>query len=114
MERLSNTWFENHMVQEWIAAMPGVRAKLEHGAQVADVGCGRGRAVIRLAQEFPRSYYVGYDNFGPAIEKATVNTRAAGVAGRVRFEERDATEGLHERYDVITIFDVLHDSVSPL
>jgi SAM-dependent methyltransferase len=113
MERFTAGWFENLLVPVWIPAMPGVQAKLEHGAQVADVGCGRGRALIKLAQAYPNSYYIGYDAFGPAIDHAISNAQAAGVADRVRFQQLDVVEGLPEQYDVITTFDVVHDAVNP-
>ena len=113
MERFTNVWFENMLVQEWIAAMPEVGAKLERGALVADVGCGRGRAIIKLAQSFPNSRYVGYDVHGPSIQRANQNAATAGVADRVRFEVRDAAEGLPARYDVITTFGALHDAANP-
>jgi 2-polyprenyl-3-methyl-5-hydroxy-6-metoxy-1,4-benzoquinol methylase len=114
IERFSNGWFANLLTQHWIPAMPAVQAKLERGAQVADVGCGRGRALIKLAQAFPQARYIGYDSFGPTIERATANARAAGVADRVRFEQRDVSQGLPARYDVITTFDVVHDAVDPV
>jgi SAM-dependent methyltransferase len=114
LERLTSTWFENLMLQQWIPAMPDVKAHLERGCDVADVGCGRGRAMIKLAQAFPRSRYVGYDNFGPTVARATDNAREAGVSDRVRFEERDVSEGLPAEFDVITTFDVVHDAVDPL
>ncbi len=111
--RFTNGWFENLLVPVWLPAMPDVQAKLEHGARIADVGCGQGRALIKLAQTYPQSRYVGYDNFAPGIEQATANAGAAGVADRVRFEHRDVSEGLPEQYDVITTFDVVHDAVNP-
>jgi 2-polyprenyl-3-methyl-5-hydroxy-6-metoxy-1,4-benzoquinol methylase len=114
LERFTNGWFENLLIQQWIPAMPEVQAKLERGAQVADVGCGRGRALIKLAQAFPQARYIGYDIFGPTIERATANARAAGVGDRVRFEQRDVSTGLPEQYDVITTFDVVHDAVDPV
>ena len=113
-ERHSGIWFENFLTQQWLPAMPDVQAKLERGAQVADVGCGRGRALIKLAHAFPNSQYIGYDVFGPTIERATTNARAAGVADRVRFEQRDVSKGLPEHYDVITTFDVVHDAADPI
>jgi tRNA G46 methylase TrmB len=64
LERFTSTWFENLLLQQWIPSMPDVKAHLERGCDVADVGCGRGHALIKLAQAFPRSRYVGYDNFG--------------------------------------------------
>ena len=113
LERYTAMWFENLLIPEWIPAMPDVQAKLEQGALVADVGCGRGRALIKLAQTYPRSRYVGYDVFAPAIERAAENAQAAGVADRVRFEHRDVSTGLPEQYDVITTFDVIHDAIDP-
>ena len=63
LERYTAMWFENLLIPESIPAMPGVQAKLEQGVLVADVGCGRGRALIKLAQTYLRSRYVGYDIF---------------------------------------------------
>src|ERR1700757_3827463 len=114
LERLTSTWFENLLLQQGIPAMPDVKAHLERGCDVADVGCGRGRALIKLAQAFPRSRYIGYDNFGPTVTRATANAREAGVSDRVRFEERDVSKGLPAQFDVITTFDVVHDAVDPL
>ncbi len=114
LERFTSTWFENLLLQQWIPAMPDVKALLERGCDVADVGCGRGRGIIKLAQAFPRSRYVGYDNFGPTIARATANAREAGVSDQVRFDERDVSKGLPAQFDVITTFDVVHDAVDPL
>ena len=114
LERLTSTWFENLMLQQWIPAMPEVKTHLERGCDVADVGCGRGRAIIKLAEAFPRSRYVGYDNFGPTVARATANAREAGVSDWVRFEERDVSKGLPAEFDVIATFDVVHDAVDPL
>lgn len=114
MERFTNAWFENLLIQQWIPAMPDVHTKLQQGAVVADVGCGRGRAVIKLAQAFPNSRYVGYDVFQPSVDRAQANAKAAGVGDRVTFEQLDASAGIRQQYDVITTFDVVHDAVDPL
>jgi SAM-dependent methyltransferase len=112
--RFSGGLFEHLLVPVWLPAMPEVLAKLERGALVADVGCGQGRALIKLAQTYPQSRYVGYDLFAPSVAKATANAQAAGVADNVHFVYLDVSEGLPEQYDVITTFDVVHDAVSPL
>jgi SAM-dependent methyltransferase len=114
MERFTAGWFENLLLQEWLPAMPRVRAALERGADLADIGCNRGRALIKLARAFPRSRFVGYDVFAPAILLATERAAAAGVGDRIRFEHRDVSNGLPEQFDVITTFDVIHDAVDPL
>ena len=113
LERFTAGWFENLLIPVWLPAMPELQAKLERGALVADVGCGRGKTLIKLAQAFPRSRYVGYDIFEPTIAQATTHAQAAGVADRVRFEHRDVSAGLPEQYDVITTFDVVHDAIDP-
>jgi 2-polyprenyl-3-methyl-5-hydroxy-6-metoxy-1,4-benzoquinol methylase len=113
-ERFGSGWVEHLLTQVWLPAMPGVQAGLERGAAVADIGCGRGRALIKLAQAFPNSYFVGYDIFEPVIAQATANAQAAGVADRVRFQHLDATQGLPAQYDLITTFDVIHDAADPL
>jgi 2-polyprenyl-3-methyl-5-hydroxy-6-metoxy-1,4-benzoquinol methylase len=111
--RFSSGFFEHLLVPVWLPAMPDVQAKLERGALIADVGCGLGKALIKLAQTYPQSRYVGYDLFAPSVAKATANAQAAGVADRVRFQHLDASAGLPEQYDVITTFDVVHDAVNP-
>ncbi|MGQ0520537.1 MAG: class I SAM-dependent methyltransferase [Actinomycetota bacterium] len=113
MDRFTAMWHENLLLQQWLPACPDAHAKLEAGARVADVGCGQGRALIRLVQAYPGSEFVGYDVFAPNVERARANADAAGVAGRVRFELRDAAAGLDGPFDVVTTWDVLHDAVDP-
>jgi SAM-dependent methyltransferase len=114
MERFTAGWFENYLLQEWIPAMPAVHQALERGALVADVGCGRGRALVKLAGAFPASRFVGYDIFAPSLARCRELVGEAGVEDRVRFEQCDAAAGLPESFDVIFTFDVIHDAVDPL
>jgi SAM-dependent methyltransferase len=112
-ERFSAAWVERQLTQVWISAIPEVQSKLERGAAVADIGCGSGRALIKLAQVYPNSYFVGYDILEGAIARATQNATAAGVADRVRFQQLDAAHGLPTSHDIVTTFDVVHDVVDP-
>jgi SAM-dependent methyltransferase len=114
MDRFTAAWFEHLLLPVWIPAIDGLEPRLERGIAVADVGCGRGRALIKLAQRFPASRFVGYDVYGPNIEQARRNAQAAGVADRVTFIERDASDGLGERFDLVTTFDVVHDAADPI
>jgi 2-polyprenyl-3-methyl-5-hydroxy-6-metoxy-1,4-benzoquinol methylase len=109
MQRLSATWFDNMLVQQWIPAVEGLSVKLESGIRVADIGCGAGRALLRLAAAFPNSRFVGYDRLWPNIERARAAAQVAGAAELVRFEQGDALQMLSGRYHLITAFDVLHD-----
>jgi 2-polyprenyl-3-methyl-5-hydroxy-6-metoxy-1,4-benzoquinol methylase len=114
MQRLSATWFDNMLVQRWIPAIEGLPAKLESGVRVADIGCGSGRALLRLAAAFPHSRFVGYDRLGSNIERARAAAKAAGVAESIQFEQGDALRMLSGRYHLITAFDVLHDAPDPV
>jgi SAM-dependent methyltransferase len=111
--RFTAAWHDHLLVPEWLPLVPETRALLERGADVADVGCGAGRASLSLARAFPASRFVGYDVSGEAVEAARMNAKSAGVEDRVTFEVLDASQGLPRMYDVITTFDVVHDAVAP-
>lgn len=113
IDRFTAPWFENSLVPLWLPEMPDVLSRLESGAAVCDVGCGRGRALVKLAEAFPASTFVGYDIYEPAVTGAIQRAKEVGVDDRVRFEVRDVAQGIPEQFDVITTFDVLHDSADP-
>jgi hypothetical protein len=93
IERFTAPWFENLLVPVWLPAMPEVLSRLETGATVCDVGCGRGRALIKLAETFPGCSFTGYDVYGPAIYGATQRAKDAGVDDRVRSRCATRPEG---------------------
>lgn len=113
MERFTAGWFENLLIQEWMPALPEVDAALRRGADVADVGSGRARGLIKLAQAYPNSRFVGIEAFAGTIEAARANVAQAGVADRVRIVHADASTEIPGDYDVIFTFDVVHDAVDP-
>ena len=113
MSRFTSSWFENLLIPVWIPAMPDVEAKLEAGCTVADVGCGRGLGLVRLAQKYPKCTFVGFDMFAPWLDLARQLAEESGVSDRVQFVHQDCSNGLPERYDIITTFDVVHDAVDP-
>src|SRR5258708_30999895 len=87
MMRSHAPWFAHSLVQRALSELPEVRAQLERGAEVADVGCGSGGALIRLAQEFPSARYTGYDAFPPTIARATANAQAARLPATAPLQE---------------------------
>ncbi len=113
LDRFTSNWHNNLLIQQWIPSVPHILSRLKQGITVADVGSGRGRALVNLAKAFPRSLFVGYDIFEPNLRYAMEFARAEGVADRVKFVERDVSKGLPEDYDLITTFDVIHDAVDP-
>ncbi|WP_214368292.1 class I SAM-dependent methyltransferase [Pseudonocardia sp. H11422] len=102
------------LVPSWIPALDGVEGKLTAGARVADVGCGLGSSSVLLAQAYPRTSVVGSDCHAESIELARKKAAAAGVADRVSFEVATAQTFTGTGYDLVTMFDCLHDMGDPL
>lgn len=102
-----------HLLEHILPVVPGLIERLEQGIDVLDAGCGRGMALLVLAQRFPQSRFVGYDLGADAIAWASGQALAAGLAN-VRFETRDLT-GFDEvaRYDLVCSFDAVHDMADP-
>jgi SAM-dependent methyltransferase len=113
-ERFFRPGYAANLVGAWIPALDGVQARLEAGARVADVGCGHGASTILLAKAFPRSAFVGFDYHDRSIEWARKAAADAGVADRVRFEVAAADAYPGEGYDLVAVFDALHDMGDPL
>jgi SAM-dependent methyltransferase len=111
-ERFFRPGYEANLVSAWIPALDGAQAKLEAGADVADVGCGHGASTIILAKAYPNSRFTGFDYHGPSIERARKLAAEEGVADRVTFEVADATSN-PGTYDLIAFFDCLHDMADP-
>ena len=114
-ERMTSSWFENLLIQEWIPSIPGLIKKLKEGIKVADIGCGRGKAIVKLAKTFPNSKFYGYDIHKESIEGAILNAKNEKLDNNVFFKISNITnEGLPEKeYDLITTFDVIHDMAHP-
>jgi SAM-dependent methyltransferase len=113
-ERFFRPGYNAHLIASWLPALEGVVAKLEHGASVADLGCGHGASTILMAQAFPRSTFVGSDYHAGSIETARERAEEAGVADRARFEAVPAAEHPGRGYDLVTMFDCLHDMGDPV
>jgi len=105
--------YVNNVVQGWLPALDGMVARLDVGAKVADVGCGVGFSTLLMAQAFPNSEFIGYDFHAPSIEQARVHAAAHGVQDRVRFEVTPAKDIADRDFDLITMFDCLHDMGDP-
>jgi SAM-dependent methyltransferase len=113
-ERFFRPGYIANLVSAWIPALEGVEAKLEAGARVADVGCGHGASTLIMAEAFPRSEFVGFDYHQESIEHATRATEEAGLADRVSFEVAASKGFPGAGYDLVAMFDCLHDMGDPV
>ncbi len=112
-ERFFRPGYIGNLVSSWIPSLDGVAAKLAAGARVADVGCGHGASTVLMAQAFPASVFLGTDYHEASVRVARRRAAAAGVADQVQFEARDASELESGEFDLITMFDCLHDMGDP-
>jgi 2-polyprenyl-3-methyl-5-hydroxy-6-metoxy-1,4-benzoquinol methylase len=109
--------FENQLGKEWLPAVPEIHERLSSSepARVADIACGQGRSSIEIARAYPNAQVDGIDSDRASIEAARKNLEGSGVEGRVTFHERNAADaGLAGRYDLVTIFEALHDMSYPV
>jgi SAM-dependent methyltransferase len=113
-ERFFRTGYNANLVPAWIPALEGVDAKLRKGASVADVGCGHGASTIVMALAYPASRFTGFDYHEPSVVAAREAAAKAGLGDRVKFEKAAAKSYPGTSYDLVCIFDALHDMGDPV
>jgi 2-polyprenyl-3-methyl-5-hydroxy-6-metoxy-1,4-benzoquinol methylase len=108
--------YVGNIVSSWIPSLDGVEHKLKEGAKIADIGCGYGISTILMAKAFPNSKFHGFDNHTPSIEAAKEMAKKEGVTGNIEFRSvsASANESIEGDYDLITLFDCLHDMSDPV
>ena len=113
-EKFFRPGYAANLVSSWIPALHDVRQKLEAGARVADVGCGKGASTILMAKSFPKSQFFGFDYHDKSIQAARETASREGLNGRVIFEVARAKEYPGREYDFVAVFDCLHDMGDPV
>jgi 2-polyprenyl-3-methyl-5-hydroxy-6-metoxy-1,4-benzoquinol methylase len=109
--------YEKLLPKEWLPSVPEVHNRLlgDPPARVADVACGQGRSSIAIARAYPKVRVDGIDSDHASIERARQNLAGSGVEDRVAFDERNAADAAFAgRYDLVTIFEALHDMSYPV
>ncbi len=102
-----------NLVDNILPDRPGLLDKLEKGIRVLDIGCGDGQVLLKLAERFPGSLFIGVELCeGPV---STARQQAGHQAlDNVRFENADLLSYQPvDRFDLITAFDVIHDLAFP-
>ena len=113
-EKFFRPGYAANLVSSWIPSLSGVKEKLERGARVADVGCGKGASTLLMARSFPKSTFCGFDYHDKSIDAARESANRQAIADRVTFDVAKAKEFPGENYDLVAVFDCLHDMGDPV
>lgn len=106
-----------NLMADWLGSIPAVDARLRARppARVADVACGAAWSSVAIARAYPQVTVDALDVDPSSIELARHNVTASGLAGRVRPRVHDASDpDLGGSYDLVTIFEALHDLNHPV
>ncbi|HEU5486594.1 MAG TPA: class I SAM-dependent methyltransferase [Microlunatus sp.] len=112
-ERFFRPGYEANLLTSWLPALDGVAEKLSAGVSVADVGCGHGASTVLMAQAYGRSRFVGSDYHAASIAVARERAAAAGLESNISFEVASATGITGTGFELVTMFDCLHDMGDP-
>lgn len=116
MAEQSAAVFDAALVDVVLPLVDGLPERLRSGADVADFGCGSGHAINVMAQAFPASRFTGIDFSDEAIATGTDEAARLGLTN-ANFESHNLaqldTAAKKEAYDVITVFDAIHDQAQP-
>ncbi len=112
-DRFFRPGYAANLVENWIPALDGVEALLKSGGKIADIGCGLGSSSILMAESYPGSQVYGFDFHAPSIEAANDKAKDAGLSN-VNFGVSAAKEFPGQDFDLICIFDALHDMGDPV
>jgi SAM-dependent methyltransferase len=103
-----------NLVSSWIPAIAGLSERLTAGTRVADIGCGLGTSTRLLAETYPASTFIGFDNHAGSIDLARRMASDAGLADACAFERASAQDFAGDGFGLVTTFDCLHDMGEPV
>ena len=113
MAEESGEVFDAALIDVILPLAEGLPERLRTGADVADIGCGSGHAVNLMAQAFPASRFTGIDFSDEGLAAGRAEAQRLGL-GNANFVAHDVAElDITETYDVITVFDAIHDQAQP-
>jgi 2-polyprenyl-3-methyl-5-hydroxy-6-metoxy-1,4-benzoquinol methylase len=113
MAEMSGEVFDAALVDVILPMADGLPDRLRAGADVADIGCGSGHAINVMAQAFPASRCTGIDFSEEGLAVGRAEAARLGL-DNAAFVAADVAElDKSETYDVITVFDAIHDQAQP-
>lgn len=97
--------YRQALVEEWIAAVPGLTERLAAGGTVADIAAGGGDAAALVATAFPRARVHAYD---------LADSARGDLPGNVEFSVADARSLPDDGpFDLVYVLDSFHHLGDP-
>jgi 2-polyprenyl-3-methyl-5-hydroxy-6-metoxy-1,4-benzoquinol methylase len=113
MAEQSGAGFDAALVDVVLPLADGLPERLRAGADVADIGCGSGHAINVMAAAFPASRFTGIDFSEEGLAVARAEASQLGLKNAAFAAKDVANLDAAESYDVITVFDAIHDQAQP-
>lgn len=113
MAEQSGVVYDTALVDVVLPLVDGLVERLRSGADVADFGCGSGHAINVMAQAFPASRFTGIDFSEQAIATGIAEAAERGLSNAAFESHNLADLDKADAYDVITVFDAIHDQAQP-
>jgi 2-polyprenyl-3-methyl-5-hydroxy-6-metoxy-1,4-benzoquinol methylase len=106
-----------NLIAGWLGSIPEIDTRLRAApaARVGDVAAGTAHSSIAIARAYPGVHVDAIDVDATSVERARANIAAEGLEDRVHPVLHDASAGkLGGPYDLVTIFEALHDMNHPV
>ena len=113
MAEMSGEVFDAALVDVILPLADGLPDRLRAGADVADIGCGSGHAINVMAAAFPASRCTGIDFSDEGLAVGRAEAARLGLTNAAFVVKDVAALDETETYDVITVFDAIHDQAQP-
>lgn len=90
--------------------LAGLKAQLDAGGTVLELGCGTGRHLLQVAKAFPQARLIGVDIDPTGMKAARAAIEQAGLAGRVTLIAGDIAKAVDPgTADAVVMVEVLHE-----
>ena len=124
---LTSRPFYTRLLEGGFDRVPGLVARLSSGARVAELACGTGRGLVRIAAAYPQSTFVAVDGDSHSLDTARAVLQDGGVLNRVSLvlstledwraaDEFDAVlinVSMHECRDIDRVTDNVREALRP-